>query len=76
MLAGMLLLAGPTLGFAEARTRLTQEEQVSVDLFKDNTPSVVFITNLAVRCAHLQACFAGAIECMLIPGGPLSHPHW
>lgn len=47
--AGALLAAGPLVGSADARTPLTQEERVSVELFKDNTPSVVFITNLAVR---------------------------
>ncbi|KAK9914941.1 hypothetical protein WJX75_002591 [Coccomyxa subellipsoidea] len=36
-------------GVAYARPRLTQDEQLTVDLFKRNTPSVVFITNLAVR---------------------------
>lgn len=42
-------------GTAYAKPRLTQDEQLTVDLFKRNTPSVVFITNLAVRCAlHIQ----------------------
>lgn len=47
--AGVLLVTDPLIGSAQARPPLTQEERVSVDLFRDNTPSVVFITNLAVR---------------------------
>ena len=55
-LAG-ILLTECTPGIAHARPRLTQDEQLTVDLFKRNTPSVVFITNLAVRYALLQvAC--------------------
>lgn len=34
---------------AFARARLSAEEQETIDLFKQNTPSVVFITNLASR---------------------------
>jgi hypothetical protein len=34
---------------AEARARLTPEEQLTVDVFKRNVPSVVNVTNLAVR---------------------------
>ncbi|EIE22472.1 trypsin-like serine protease [Coccomyxa subellipsoidea C-169] len=34
---------------AAMKSKLTQDEQLTVDLFKRNTPSVVFITNLAVR---------------------------
>ncbi len=47
-LAGILLLECP-IGIAHAKTRLTADEQLTIDLFKRNTPSVVFITNLAVR---------------------------
>ena len=36
---------------AEARARLTPEEQLTVDVFKRNVPSVVNVTNLAVRWA-------------------------
>ena len=49
-LAG-ILLTGCTTDAAYAKSKLTQDEQLTVDLFKRNTPSVVFITNLAVRCA-------------------------
>ena len=49
LLVATLAVADPLVGMAEARTPLTLEEQVSVDLFKENTPSVVYITNLAVR---------------------------
>lgn len=34
---------------AQARTRLTPEEQLTIDVFKRNVPSVVNVTNLAVR---------------------------
>ncbi|CAL8468546.1 g8086 [Coccomyxa elongata] len=47
-LAGILLFECPT-GIAHAKTKLTADEQLTVNLFKRNTPSVVFITNLAVR---------------------------
>lgn len=50
-LAGILLTECAP-GVAYARPRLTQDEQLTVDLFKRNTPSVVFITNLAVRYAR------------------------
>lgn len=45
---------GPVLlapAAAEARPRMTAEEQVSVDVFKKSTPSVVNVTNLTARCA-------------------------
>lgn len=44
---------GPVLlapAAAEARPRMTAEEQVSVDVFKKSTPSVVNVTNLTARC--------------------------
>ncbi len=47
-LAGILLFECPT-GIAHAKTKLTADEELTVNLFKRNTPSVVFITNLAVR---------------------------
>ncbi len=53
LLAACLVLESAT-GAAQARPRLTQDEQLTVNLFKDNTPSVVFITNLAVR--HVPRC--------------------
>eukprot|EP00775_Hariotina_reticulata_P001416 gene1416-1758_t len=34
---------------AEARSRMTQDEQVTVDIFRRSTPSVVNVTNLAAR---------------------------
>jgi len=46
-----IILTECIAGTAYAKPRLTQDEQLTVDLFKRNTPSVVFITNLAVRCA-------------------------
>lgn len=39
----------PALFAAEARARMTPEEQVSVDVFKKSTPSVVNVTNLTAR---------------------------
>ncbi|DBB12853.1 TPA: Protease Do-like 1, chloroplastic [Trebouxia sp. C0006] len=44
----VLLLTSPA-DFAEARTRLTQDELSITELFRENTPSVVFITNMASR---------------------------
>ncbi|DBA79044.1 TPA: Protease Do-like 1, chloroplastic, variant 3 [Trebouxia sp. C0004] len=44
----VLLLTSPA-DFAEARTRLSQDELSITELFRENTPSVVFITNLASR---------------------------
>jgi hypothetical protein len=43
---------GPVLmtpAAAEARPRLTPDEQVSVDIFRKSTPSVVNVTNLTAR---------------------------
>ncbi len=48
MLQQALLLTTP-LDTAEARTRLTQDELNITELFRENTPSVVFITNMASR---------------------------
>ena len=48
-----LSLTSP-LDIAEARTRLTQDELSITELFRENTPSVVFITNLASRSVHHQ----------------------
>ncbi|CAL5221332.1 g3507 [Coccomyxa viridis] len=44
-----LLTAGGPCSPAEARARLTQDEQLTIDVFKKNTPSVVYIENLALR---------------------------
>ena len=64
-------MTDPLVGRADARTPLTQEERVSVELFKDNTPSVVFITNLAVRLAAFQvlACMHSSAESLLFSAG-------
>ena len=43
-----LLVTSPA-DTAEARTHLTQDEISITELFRENTPSVVFITNLASR---------------------------
>jgi hypothetical protein len=43
-------VAPPVLLQASAKPRLTAEERATVDLFQKSTPSVVYITNLAVRC--------------------------
>lgn len=43
-----LLITSPA-DTAEARTHLTQDEISITELFRENTPSVVFITNLASR---------------------------
>lgn len=43
-----LLFTSP-LDTAEARTKLTQDELNITELFRENTPSVVFITNMASR---------------------------
>ena len=48
----MKVLIGTPLDVAEARVALTAEEKVSTDLFRENTPAVVYITNLAVRCGE------------------------
>jgi len=53
VLPQVLLLTSPA-DFAEARTRLTQDELSITELFRENTPSVVFITNLASRSVHPQ----------------------
>lgn len=53
--ASGLLLSSPAAALllspaaAEARPRMTAEEQVSVDVFKKSTPSVVNVTNLTAR---------------------------
>ena len=33
--------------------RCAQDEQLTIDVFKRNTPSVVFIENLALRYSHI-----------------------
>ena len=43
-----LLVTSPA-DTAQARTHLTQDEISITELFRENTPSVVFITNLASR---------------------------
>lgn len=48
LLVGNMVLVPPQP--ALARSRLTAEETSTVDLFKESTPSVVYITNLASRC--------------------------
>ena len=35
---------------ASARRLLTRDEELVTELFRRNTPSVVYITNLAIRC--------------------------
>ena len=50
-----LLVTSP-LDIAEARTKLTQDELNITELFRENTPSVVFITNMASRSAWHQLC--------------------
>ncbi|KAG2485564.1 hypothetical protein HYH03_015729 [Edaphochlamys debaryana] len=50
--ASVSLLAGSALvvpGTAVGRPRLTQEEQLTIDIFKKSTPSVVNVTNLAIK---------------------------
>ncbi len=47
-LAATLLVGGPVAD-VQAKHRLTVDEQKTVDLFQKSTPSVVYITNLAVR---------------------------
>lgn len=46
--AANVFLASPA-DIAQAATTLTREEQLTIQLFKKNTPSVVYITNLATR---------------------------
>ncbi|KAK9830249.1 hypothetical protein WJX72_010580 [[Myrmecia] bisecta] len=48
ILLGNALLTTP-LDAAWARTRLTADEKNTIELFRENTPSVVYITNLAAR---------------------------
>lgn len=48
-LAASLLLLSPAAPPAHARARMTAEEQLSIDIFKRSTPSVVNVTNLAVK---------------------------
>ena len=43
-----VVCTGP-LDIAQARSPLTNEEVSTIDLFRRNTPSVVYITNLASR---------------------------
>jgi hypothetical protein len=47
--AGLLPPVLLTPAAAEARPRMTSEEQVSIDVFKKSTPSVVNVTNLTAR---------------------------
>ena len=62
MLHQALLFTSP-LDTAEARTKLTQDELNITELFRENTPSVVFITNMASRSAWRPAIW---IECYII----------
>ena len=39
---------------ATARSRLTADELNTIELFKESTPSVVYITNLASKCVSLH----------------------
>jgi hypothetical protein len=63
---GELAPLAPLLPFApapaEARGRLTAEEQLTIDVFKKSVPSVVNVTNLAVRC-ELGRCRAECSVC-------------
>jgi hypothetical protein len=47
LLAPELALLGP--GAAAAKPRMTPDEQVTIDIFKRSTPSVVNVTNLTAR---------------------------
>jgi hypothetical protein len=67
----VLLIIGSATGVAEARPRLTQDEELTVNLFKTNTPSVVFITNLAVRCDMQWR--SGKLQSLDVPAGWLAH---
>jgi hypothetical protein len=53
-LAALAVSATALLGGADpaaARSRLTADELNTIELFKESTPSVVYITNLASKCA-------------------------
>lgn len=54
MSSSQALLATSPADTAEARTHLTQDEISITELFRENTPSVVFITNLASRSVLVQ----------------------
>ncbi|GLI63253.1 hypothetical protein VaNZ11_006153 [Volvox africanus] len=45
LLVGSCLAPGPAL----SRPRLTPEEQLTIEIFKESTPSVVNVTNLAIK---------------------------
>jgi hypothetical protein len=47
LLGPEMALLGP--GAAAAKPRMTPDEQVTVDIFKRSTPSVVNVTNLTAR---------------------------
>ena len=51
---------------AVARTRLTADEQNTVELFKESTPSVVYITNLASKYGRSQTAFYAVSHACLI----------
>ena len=55
------LLGGPDP--ALARSRLTADELNTIELFKESTPSVVYITNLASKCAPTHASKCHAVDC-------------
>ena len=44
---------------AHARAKLSSDERDSIELFKQNTPSVVYITNMASRCPISHPLLAG-----------------
>ena len=52
--AASTLLGGPEP--AAARPRLTADELNTIELFKESTPSVVYITNLASKYAKYTCC--------------------
>jgi hypothetical protein len=47
LLGPEVVLLGP--GAAAAKARMTPDEQVTIDIFKRSTPSVVNVTNLTAR---------------------------
>lgn len=61
---------------ALARPKLTPEEQLTIEIFKRSTPSVVNVTNLAIKCVRARVARgyatgrAGqAVNCYVGAGG-------
>jgi hypothetical protein len=63
---GTLLPPPPAV---EAKPRLTSEEQLTIDIFKRNTPSVVNVTNLAVKYVWGLLGVAWCTCNLLVPQG-------